>query len=205
MRSTTNDMPAGYWLGRYALAETVHVVRSGPYEGPVCGCRSRRLWSLIDDDRPRDLCRACARWLRASQTHAPAIPSDEPAKREAHDGPHETNPMDHDERQDGQDIRLRRDNEADLLVEGAKLLAEVSSRGRAGCSDDRWTELRLWASRAGKLVAEQVGRSAIKGERDRCRAWVCHDHADVIRYLRRGWLARELYEAAEIDDTEVVG
>lgn len=113
--------------------------------------------------------------------------------------------MDHDKRQDGQDIRLRRDHEPDLLIEGAALVAQVSSRGRGGHNDDRWTELRLWISRAGKLVAEQVGRSAIEGERDRCRAWVCHDHADLIRYLRRGWLARELYAAAGIDDTEVVG
>jgi len=99
------------------------------------------------------------------------------------------------------DIRLRRDREADLEVAGAQIVAEVSSRTPGA---ERWTELRLWRSAAGQLVAEQVGRSAVAGERDRCRAWVCADEADLVRRLRRKWLALKLYAAAGIDPTERV-
>ncbi|MFN9971623.1 MAG: hypothetical protein ACK58T_17215, partial [Phycisphaerae bacterium] len=63
-------------------------------------------------------------------------------------------------------------------------------------------ELRLWRLPSGAFVAEQVGRSAIAGERDRCRAWPCADHAEVVRRLRRGWLARQLYARVGIDDSQ---
>lgn len=102
---------------------------------------------------------------------------------------------------DTPEIRLRRDKEADLVMVGPVLLGEVSSQ-RPGV--ERWTELRLWRLPSGGLVAEQVGRSRLDGERDRCRAWPCADHAEVVQRLRRGWLARELYAKLGIDDSERV-
>lgn len=99
------------------------------------------------------------------------------------------------------EIRLRRDREPDLVVEEAALLGEVSSRapGRT-----RWTELRVWRSGAGALIAEQVGKSEIEGERDRCRAWVCKDQAEVVERLGRGWLSHELFQKLGFDDSERV-
>lgn len=98
-------------------------------------------------------------------------------------------------------IRLTRQDEPDLVIENATLVAEVTSRAEGR---KRWTELRLWRSPAGKLVAEQLGRSELAGERDRSMAWVCDATADVVRHLGHGWLARELYKAAGIDDSERV-
>lgn len=98
-------------------------------------------------------------------------------------------------------IRLRRDNDSDLIVEEATLVAGVTSAGPGRC---RWTELRLWRTAGGKLVAEQVGRSSVDQERDRCKAWVCLSEAEVIERLGHGWLAHRLYEAAGIDDSERV-
>ncbi|MFY9341220.1 MAG: hypothetical protein WAT39_01940 [Planctomycetota bacterium] len=97
------------------------------------------------------------------------------------------------------DLRLPRDHEADLVVTDAQMIAEVSSREQGA---DRWTELRVWRSGAGLFVAEQVGRTIVDGERDRCRAWVCQDHAEVVHRLRRKWLALKLYRAAGIDASE---
>lgn len=98
-------------------------------------------------------------------------------------------------------IRLHRDHEPDLVVENAVLVAEVSSKQDAAT---RWTELRLWRSGAGQFVAEQVGRSTLEREVDRCRAWVCADGAEVVAKLKRGRLARDLYRRAGIDDAERV-
>jgi hypothetical protein len=99
------------------------------------------------------------------------------------------------------DLRLPRDRESDLVVTDARLVAEVSSKT---ANADRWTELRLWRSAAGAWIAEQVGRSSIEGERDRCRAWVCADEREVAKRMNRGWLSRELLRAAGIDDAERV-
>lgn len=62
-----SDLPHGYVLGRFNLASTVHVARTGPYEGPLCGIRPSRLWALIDDNEERQLCRVCRRWLVQQQ------------------------------------------------------------------------------------------------------------------------------------------
>jgi hypothetical protein len=102
---------------------------------------------------------------------------------------------------DKPEIRLRRDRDADLVLVGPTLLGEVSSE-RPGV--ERWTELRVWSLPSGAFVAEQVGRSRIDGERDRCRAWHCANHAEVVYRLRRGWLALELYSKLGIDGAERV-
>jgi hypothetical protein len=99
------------------------------------------------------------------------------------------------------ETRLRRDREPDLVVVDAQMLAEVSSFEPGAL---RWTELRLWRSGNGQFVAEQLGRSVAPGERDRCRAWVCADQAEVVKRLSRGWLSRRLFAAAGIDDAERV-
>jgi len=98
-------------------------------------------------------------------------------------------------------LHLHRDREPDLVVDSAVLVAEVSSKQAAAT---RWTELRLWRSGAGQFVAEQVGRSTLEGEVDRCRAWVCADATAVVAKLKHGWLARQIYAKAGIDDAEQV-
>lgn len=53
-------------------------------------------------------------------------------------------------------------------------------------------------------IAEQVGRSTVDGEIDRCKAWVCHSIADVKAALGAGQLAQQLYLTAGLDGTEPV-
>lgn len=89
------------------------------------------------------------------------------------------------------DIRLPRRNAPDLVLTGAKLLAEASSHTP---HSRRWSELRVWQTAQGKLVAEQVGRTTVRGEDDRHSARVCQTPAQVRQWLRYGWLATVLYE-----------
>lgn len=99
------------------------------------------------------------------------------------------------------DIRLKRDHQSDLIVRKPKLVAEVSSEEPEKM---RWTELRLWSSDQGAYIVEQVGISLHEKERTRHRVWVCDTMEEVIGKLRRGWLARKLYDMVGIDDAEVV-
>jgi len=94
---------------------------------------------------------------------------------------------------------LRRYRDVPLAFDGM-LIGEVSTRFKR----DRWTELRLYRCRPDMLVAEQVGRSTIEGEIDRCRAWVCENAGQVRKVLGDGSLARELYTQAGLDGTESV-
>lgn len=63
----------------------------------------------------------------------------------------------------------------------------------------RWTELTLYRTKGGKFVCEEVGHTQWQEEHDRHRAAVCDDQECVIEFFGTGWLAKELYEDAEID------
>ena len=106
---------------------------------------------------------------------------------------------------------LRRDGEKPLAFNG-KLVGEVSTRFKR----DRWTELRLYLTtidsewrpgphgRLDAYVVEQVGRSKMDGEIDRCKAWVCRHERDVRSALGKGQLAQQLYLEAGLDGAEDV-
>ncbi len=87
-------------------------------------------------------------------------------------------------------MRIQRDNGPDLVFTGT-LLARVDSRARK--QDHReWTEIEVWRTRAGELVAvrrscrEPVGPVARTAER--------FDHmAEVAAWLGWSWLTRQLY------------
>lgn len=61
-------------------------------------------------------------------------------------------------------------NGPELRFEG-RVLAEVTTQ-RANGSKTRWTELRLWQTRAGNFIAESVGCSDADNQRDLCDALV---------------------------------
>lgn len=90
-----------------------------------------------------------------------------------------------------------------------KLVAQVSSSPDQASSyysgsTGRYTILRLFRTRGGKLVAEQTGRTQWQGERDRIKVAVCDDEKAVIEFFGHGWLAKDLYEEAGISDvTEI--
>jgi hypothetical protein len=113
--------------------------------------------------------------------------------------------------------KIRRDGLRPLEFSGS-MVGEVSTRFKR----ERWTELRLYATAistldgaavdtwgkhtpaAGSYVCEQVGRSTVDGEIDRCKAWVCHTIDDVKAVLGEGPLAQQLYLTAGLDGTESV-
>ena len=109
---------------------------------------------------------------------------------------------------DMQTYTLKRDGEPNLRFDG-ELIAEVSSSDERSASDysgstGRWSELALYRTKGGKLVASEVGRTRWQGEHDRHSATVCADAAAVAEALGPGWLAKQLYDAAELDVAEVV-
>jgi hypothetical protein len=74
----------------------------------------------------------------------------------------------------------------------------VSSPERQG----RFTTLKLFYTVGGKYVCLEVGATYWKNEHDCFRAAVAQDENGVIEFFGTGWLAKELYEAAEIEAAE---
>jgi hypothetical protein len=98
-------------------------------------------------------------------------------------------------------IFILRDKQQDLRFQG-KLIARVVSQDTAFV--ERWTELYLYLTKAGKYVAQEIGKTLVPGERDRYSAQVCDTEAEVVRYLGTNWLAKKLYEQAGIEAVEEV-
>lgn len=92
---------------------------------------------------------------------------------------------------------LLNDNEPDVVFDGAKF-AEVSSQKHDGPGSQRWTELSLYTTARGKLIAHEVGRTIWEGEHDRFAVHICEGEADLIEALGYGWLAKALYDEAGI-------
>ena len=113
--------------------------------------------------------------------------------------------------------KIRRDRHKPLAFSG-ELLAEVSTRHKR----ERWTELRLYQTQtstlngeevetlgsytpsAGSYVCEQIGRSSVDGEIDRCKAWPCRTLTDIKEALGDGPLAQQLYLEAGLYGAESV-
>ena len=106
------------------------------------------------------------------------------------------------------EIIVERDGELDLKFRG-ELIAGVSSSSNNASSaysgsPGRWATLSLKRTRGGKYVAARIGHTIWDGEYDRHEAEVCEDESAVIEFFGAGRLAKELYEAADIDATEAV-
>jgi hypothetical protein len=103
---------------------------------------------------------------------------------------------------------VKRDGDKDISFTG-ELIAEAetspeTARSAYSVTTGRWVELRLYRTQGGKFICEQVGRTQWQGEHDRYSGAVCEDHAGVIEFFGNGWLAKELYEEAEISAAEEV-
>lgn len=109
---------------------------------------------------------------------------------------------------DEKTIVVERAGDRDIRFVG-ELIGEVSSSANNASSNysgstGRWSELRLYRSRGGKLICEQIGKTQWIGEHDRCSGAVCDTEAEVIAFFGLGWLAKELYDEAGIDYAEAV-
>ncbi len=85
---------------------------------------------------------------------------------------------------------VERDGERDLMFMGV-MLAEASSWRCNGPSQNRWTEIAVYQTSAGKYVVAIVGRTIWQGEHDRHEAHVCATPGEVVDAMRQdGCLSR---------------
>jgi len=103
---------------------------------------------------------------------------------------------------------VERDGDRNIKFTG-EMIASASSSANNAHSDysgstGRWTELRLYRTKAGKFVCEQIGRTQWQGEKDRYSGAICETTDEVQDFFGHGWLAKDLYYAANIDTAEEV-
>lgn len=113
-----------------------------------------------------------------------------------------TEEIDTDTETDMEEIIIERDNAPNLKFKGEGVAA-ASSKNTYN-DGGRWTILKLFRTAGGKFVCQTIGVTCWQGERDRYSGAVCETEAEVIAYFGHGWLAKELYEEACIEDVESV-
>lgn len=92
-------------------------------------------------------------------------------------------------------ITVKNDNAPDLRFTG-ELMATASSRSN---DTTRWTELELYKTQTGKFVCSEIGYTQWQGERDHYKAKACNSVEEVTQFFGYGWLAKRLYERANLD------
>lgn len=75
-------------------------------------------------------------------------------------------------------------------------MATASSRDN---NTTRWTELELYKTQTGKFVCSEIGYTQWQGERDHYKAKACNSVEEVTQFFGHGWLAKRLYETANLD------
>lgn len=104
---------------------------------------------------------------------------------------------------------VQRDNAKDLTFTG-ELLTKVSSSPDTAMgssysgSTGRWQVLRLYRTESGKFVCQRSCVTQWDDERDSYSAAVCEDHNQIADFFGGGWLAKELYEEADINAQEEI-
>lgn len=119
-----------------------------------------------------------------------------------------TTDIDTDTEGDMETIILENDNAPGIRFKG-ELIAEASSSANRASSSysgatGRWTELKLYRTAGGRYVAQSIGYTQWTGEHTRYTTRACETVADVIEFFGRGWLAKELYRKAGIEDVQDV-
>jgi len=99
------------------------------------------------------------------------------------------------------DYTVLNDKGLDLSFTGV-LLAEVSS----GEWDNRkrWTRLRLFRTRGGSYVCNEIGESSNAKEKAFNKAIVAESVTDMVRFFGKGRLAMELYDRAKVDTAKKI-
>ena len=101
------------------------------------------------------------------------------------------------------EYNLRVDNSPNMKFTGERI-ASASSSPETSRSDysgttGRWTELDLYKTKGGKYICHQVGFTQWQGEHARYSGAVCETEDSVTAFFGHGWLAKELYENADLD------
>lgn len=101
-----------------------------------------------------------------------------------------------------QAITLTVCNKPDIRFNGV-LVGSVASSGDAGMREHfsgytgRWSELALYKTAGGLLVAHRANRSLWQGDQDHYDGQVCSDIEDVYDFFGDGDLAKRIYEYIE--------
>jgi hypothetical protein len=100
-------------------------------------------------------------------------------------------------------IFVKRDDEPDIKFSGELLGYAASSDNNAHPNYSgriaRWTELALYRTKGGRYVCEQIDYTRWQGEHTRYSGAVYDSTAEVIEFFGCGWLAKKLFERADID------
>lgn len=103
-------------------------------------------------------------------------------------------------------IRIKRDGDRDLQFTGNKIASVASTldetQGRGYFNE--LTELSLYKTKAGAFVCGRVTLIKLEGERDIYEAAVCYSVDAVIKFFGTDWLAKDLYDRAEIEAIEII-
>lgn len=108
-----------------------------------------------------------------------------------------------------EEFEVIRDKEQNLKFKG-ELIASCSSSDNQAMGSNysgsvgRCTELRLYKTAGGKFICSSIGRTRWQGERDRFAGMVCETIDGVISFFGNGWLAKDLYEEANIDASLII-
>ena len=100
-------------------------------------------------------------------------------------------------------ITLENDHGPNYRFQGEQL-AHVSSRKNDGTGSTRWTELKLYRTKGGKLICHELGMTLWDGEEDRYTVYLADDEASLIEKVGLGSLAKDLYDVADIDHAQEI-
>lgn len=101
---------------------------------------------------------------------------------------------------DGELITVYVDNQPDIRFSG-QLIGRASSKNH---DSSRWTVLEIYQTKSGKYICSQQGCTKWVGEKTRYNGLVCTSKEALIEFFGYGWLAKELYSAANIDTATIV-
>lgn len=101
-------------------------------------------------------------------------------------------------------ITLPSDNAPSIRFKGERIARTSSSPDTANSyysgTTGRFTILELYRTASGKYVCHSVGVTQWQGEHDRYKTAVCETVEGVINFFGHGWLAKDLYSDAGIED-----
>lgn len=100
-----------------------------------------------------------------------------------------------------QEFVLRNDGNADIAFTGFRLGWASSIHPK---NNKRWTDLNLYVTETGRYICEEIGRSTEPGETNRCTVEVADSLPDVFEFFGYGWLAKKLYDHAQVNLPERV-
>lgn len=93
-------------------------------------------------------------------------------------------------------IQADTEGESRVKFEG-ELVSEISTQRPR---DWRWTELRGWRTKGGKIVVQSIGRSNCAGERNFIRAEIYDDADHMMKEMRYTPLNAKLWRAFGIKE-----